>query len=455
MKLSCLFGHKWNGCKCARCGEVRDTGHDFTYQFKKKCCLGTCRVCRKTVELPHVFKPVPGKCYLECERCHGQTQPNHQYRKEPGSCRKTCSVCGKVTYEHNFVPVPGTDRTVCSVCGKEGIAPLTANEKSAISLLKGTAAGGSDAKKRCLDAIDVLANSRRAEAVTALAQVARGSSFEDVQEKAMDALEKMAGDPDGPAVDLAVFDDVLRGSSKHPAIHAIRILGRLKDEAAVPMLIGVVSRYREGRDFSCADEAISALGEIGESAVPAILDRANKGSSIRRYMLRALALIGSPSTLDVLKEGLADDSLSEYDHKLIAEGLGDMGSPEAAEALIGALDTAESDTVVNAISQSLEKLSANIDPKLIESKRKAAEIRAARKLLKGFQSLRKGMREDDADRLVGPGHFQMGSNVVHNCKFGSFQLLVSNGIVYDTLWTEGVVEKIKAWLKENDPDYRE
>ena len=91
----------------------------------------------------------------------------------------------------------------------------------------------------------------------------------------------------------------------------------------------------------------------------------------------------------------------------------------------------------------------------MESKRKAAEIRSARKLLKGFQSLKKGMREDDADDLVGPGHFQMGNNVVHKCKFGEFQLLVSNGIVYDTLWTQPVVTKIKAWLKENDPEYSE
>jgi hypothetical protein len=24
-----LFGHKWQGCKCTRCGETRDTGHDW------------------------------------------------------------------------------------------------------------------------------------------------------------------------------------------------------------------------------------------------------------------------------------------------------------------------------------------------------------------------------------------------------------------------------------------
>ena len=452
--MKCIFGHKWNGCKCARCGKVRDQDHDYQYKFKARSCLGTCNVCRKTVELPHDFKPVPGKCYMECARCHGQSQPNHSYRSEPGSCKSVCSVCGKVVYKHSFVPVPGTNRTVCSVCGREGIAPLTPDEQSAINLLKSGAAGGPGAEKKRLNAVDVLAGSRREEAVPALAQAARGNLPEEVREKAMDALAQMAGDPDGPAVDLAVFDDVLRSGSKHPVIHAIRALGHLKDGAAVPMLIGVIARYREGQDFSCAHEAIQALGQIGDGAVPALLERAEKGSPIRPYMLRALALIGSPTTLDVLKEGLADDSLSDYDQKLIAQGLGGMASPEAAEALVAALDTAQSDTVVNAISQSLEKLNTTVDPELIESKRKAAEIRAARKLLKGFQSLKKGMREEDADDLVGPGHFQMGNNVVHKCKFGEFQLLVSNGIVKDTLWTDGVVEKIKAWLKENDPEYR-
>ena len=130
-------GHEFNGCTCKYCGLRRDTGHDFKYKFKAKNCLGTCSICQKTVELPHDFKPVPGKCYMECARCHGQTQPNHQYQSEPGSCKKVCSVCGKVVYKHSFVPVPGTSRTVCSVCGREGVAPLTPDEQSAIGLLKG------------------------------------------------------------------------------------------------------------------------------------------------------------------------------------------------------------------------------------------------------------------------------------------------------------------------------
>lgn len=37
MSLKCLFGHKWNGCKCEKCGEERDKEHKWRY--------GTCEIC--------------------------------------------------------------------------------------------------------------------------------------------------------------------------------------------------------------------------------------------------------------------------------------------------------------------------------------------------------------------------------------------------------------------------
>ena len=27
--MACLFGHKWDGCKCTKCGKTRDEGHDW------------------------------------------------------------------------------------------------------------------------------------------------------------------------------------------------------------------------------------------------------------------------------------------------------------------------------------------------------------------------------------------------------------------------------------------
>ena len=40
MGLSCLFGHKYVGCKCERCGKTRDEGHDWDGN--------RCRICGKT-----------------------------------------------------------------------------------------------------------------------------------------------------------------------------------------------------------------------------------------------------------------------------------------------------------------------------------------------------------------------------------------------------------------------
>ena len=41
MGLKCLFGHKWNGCKCFRCGKKRDEQHNWNF------CKGTCNRCGK------------------------------------------------------------------------------------------------------------------------------------------------------------------------------------------------------------------------------------------------------------------------------------------------------------------------------------------------------------------------------------------------------------------------
>ena len=47
MQLSCIFGHKWRGCTCERCGETRDTGHNFDS------CKGKCTICGKPCEVKH------------------------------------------------------------------------------------------------------------------------------------------------------------------------------------------------------------------------------------------------------------------------------------------------------------------------------------------------------------------------------------------------------------------
>ena len=42
--MACLFGHKWNGCKCDKCGEIRDKEHNYAAEGKY---LQKCTICGK------------------------------------------------------------------------------------------------------------------------------------------------------------------------------------------------------------------------------------------------------------------------------------------------------------------------------------------------------------------------------------------------------------------------
>ena len=35
--MACLFGHKWDGCKCSKCGKTRNEGHVWNDCICKKC----------------------------------------------------------------------------------------------------------------------------------------------------------------------------------------------------------------------------------------------------------------------------------------------------------------------------------------------------------------------------------------------------------------------------------
>jgi len=77
MSLKCLFGHQWNGCKCERCGEIRDEQHDWNG------CK--CKRCGKTRDEQHDWDLCKGKC----KRC-GKTQPKQH---DWDGCK--CKRCGE------------------------------------------------------------------------------------------------------------------------------------------------------------------------------------------------------------------------------------------------------------------------------------------------------------------------------------------------------------------------
>lgn len=70
MPLSCLFGHKWDGCKGERCGEIRNNEHRWSG------C--TCKVSGKTRDEEHDLQKVSGKCVLKCSKCEKEVPLEHE-----------------------------------------------------------------------------------------------------------------------------------------------------------------------------------------------------------------------------------------------------------------------------------------------------------------------------------------------------------------------------------------
>lgn len=85
--MACLFGHKWNGCKCDKCGKVRDEQHDWDL------CRGKCNRCGKTRDEQHDWDG------CKCKRCGTTRNTGHELQTVPGeeSTKKMkCMKCGLV-----------------------------------------------------------------------------------------------------------------------------------------------------------------------------------------------------------------------------------------------------------------------------------------------------------------------------------------------------------------------
>jgi len=72
---SCILGHDWFGCKCKRCGKVRDEQH--TFQPVEGKCEEKCSVCGKTKDIPHTWK---GDLWngKECTLCGSTQKPAYK-----------------------------------------------------------------------------------------------------------------------------------------------------------------------------------------------------------------------------------------------------------------------------------------------------------------------------------------------------------------------------------------
>jgi len=62
MGFTCkIFGHKWNCCKCERCGAIRDVGHKWSICEGK--CIEKCEICGKEQKIEHTWNG------CKCSRC--------------------------------------------------------------------------------------------------------------------------------------------------------------------------------------------------------------------------------------------------------------------------------------------------------------------------------------------------------------------------------------------------
>lgn len=75
--MACLFGHKWDGCRCTKCGKTRDEDHQWDL------CKGKCKICGKTRQPEHDWNG----CL--CSRCGATRDEGHDWDGF------VCKRCGK------------------------------------------------------------------------------------------------------------------------------------------------------------------------------------------------------------------------------------------------------------------------------------------------------------------------------------------------------------------------
>ena len=94
--MACIFFHKWDGCKCTKCGFVRDKDHRIGWKnWDNQGCVKICTVCgSKYGKFDHEMVQVPGTCGEKCVRC-GYTRYHHRFQRVDGTCTEKCLDCGE------------------------------------------------------------------------------------------------------------------------------------------------------------------------------------------------------------------------------------------------------------------------------------------------------------------------------------------------------------------------
>ena len=109
MGLICkLFGHHYEGCRCTRCGQTRNEGHQWVEAVDR--CEHTCALCGITEQVPCEWY------HCRCKRCGLQRDEHHLWLKK-SKCEQVCRLCGAERETHDWRHVDrGVDR--CATCGE-------------------------------------------------------------------------------------------------------------------------------------------------------------------------------------------------------------------------------------------------------------------------------------------------------------------------------------------------
>ena len=454
--MACFFGHKWNGCKCTKCGQLRDEGHDWNG------CI--CRICGKRRSEGHDWQqPSQNKCFERCSICGqerriehdwngcickrcGQFQDEgHDWNSGEDSCIEKCSVCGKERVVHDFHPVEGKCEEKCARCGtvktlehqwQNGVCVRCGHEQGldekCVQLIF-TLKNAADWKER-RDAAKALSNYPNGESIKALIAAMKNDSEWVVRFSSADALGNI-----GNPIAVIPLTEALNDPIETVRQYVGKALGRIGDERGVEPMIAALAVH--GNDYAGVHGIADGLGLMGEKAVPQLIKCLDTPE--RDLALRAFETYADKRVEDKLLAIACDPSESIYLRTRAVCGLGNIEGASCGEELSQLMQHAADDKLIKAIENTLAKLNYEVDA----SDKKKADRRAAEKMLAGLQAVHIGMTEEEADKLVGGAVFGMGQNQVHKTLYGDFQLLVNNGIVTGTWMMEGVIKSIEEYLK--------
>ena len=212
------------------------------------------------------------------------------------------------------------------------------------------AALGSQERDERADAIRAAARRADPEALVVL----MGDHADSISRNAaMDALTR------GGARSLGALVRALRHPDAEVVMFAAGVLGKTRDRAAIPHLVGLLTHL----DVNVVQQAIESLAQLrASSAVGALLATLDEDPWLRFAAVHALGEIGDPRAVGKLASLLGD----EVARQAVIGALGKIGSAEALEHLAGVLrDSPEPDAFMACLQAIGTALDRHPDLKLV------------------------------------------------------------------------------------------